>query len=131
MIVIDTSALVAILNHEPECSALLARLRRQIGGLLSAVSYHEAGHVLCATRGVKGLYDLKDLPALIKAEIIPRDVELAAPAVEAFRRCGKGIDPKAQLNFCDCTASAPVKAMRAPLLFKGGDFRRSDLQSAV
>ena len=52
-------------------------------------------------------------------------------AVEAFRRFGKGIDPKARLNFCDCAVYALAKEMRAPLLFKGDDFVHTDLQSAV
>ena len=131
MIVIDTSALIAILNHEPERTAFYHAIVAVDRRLVSAVSYQEAGHVLCSTRGVKGLYDLEDLLALIKAEIIPHDVELAAMAVEAFRRYGKGIDPKARLNFCDCAVYALAKGMRAPLLFKGDDFIHTDLQSAV
>jgi ribonuclease VapC len=131
MIVIDTSALIAILNHEPERTAFYNAIVAADRRLVSAVSYQEAGHVLCATRGVKGLYDLEDLLALIKAEIIPHDIDLAPMAVEAFRRYGKGIDPKARLNFCDCAVYALAKGMRAPLLFEGDDFVHTDLQPAV
>jgi uncharacterized protein with PIN domain len=88
------------------------------------VTYQEAGHVLVAKRGVNGLYDLEDLLALIKAEIIPHDMNLAALSLDAFRRYGKGIDPKARLNFCDCATYALAKAMNAPLLFKGDDSSR-------
>ena len=131
MIVIDTSALIAILDHEPERTAFYGAIVAADRRLVSAVNYQEAGQVLCSKRGVKGLYDLEDFLALIKAEIIPHNLELAAMAVEAFRRYGKGIDPKARLNFCDCAAYALAKGMRAPLLFKGDDFIHTDLQSAV
>src|ERR1700730_10044988 len=131
MIVIDTSALIAILNHEPERTALYEAIAAADRCLVSAVTYQEARHVLFAKRGVNGLYDLEDFLALIKAEIIPHDMQLAALSLEAFRRYGKGIDPKARLNFCDCAVYALAKGMRAPLLFKGDDFIHTDLQSAV
>ncbi len=127
MIVIDTAALVAIFNHEPERTAFFEAIATADRCLVSAVTYQEAGHVLIAKRGVNGLYDLEDFLALIKAEIIPHDVNLAAMSLEAFRRYGKGIDPKARLNFCDCAVYALAKAMNAPLLFKGNDFTETDV----
>ncbi len=71
MIVIDTSALVAILNHEPERTAYFEAIAAADRRLVSAVSYQEAGQVLLARRGINGLYDLEDFLAFIKAEIIP------------------------------------------------------------
>ncbi len=127
MIVIDTSALIAILNHEPERTAFYEAIAAADRRLVSAVTYQEAGQVLISKRGVNGLYDLEDFLALIKAEIIPHDVNLAAMALEAFRRYGKGIDPKAKLNYCDCAVYALAKAMNAPLLFKGNDFVETDV----
>jgi ribonuclease VapC len=131
MIVIDTSALIAILDREPERTAFYEAIVAADRRLVSAVAYQEAGHVLYARRGVNGLYDLEDLLALIKAEIIPHDIHLAALALEAFRRHGKGIDPKAKLNFCDCAVYALAKAMRAPLLFKGEDFKATDIEACL
>ncbi len=131
MIVIDTSALVAILNHEPERTAFFQAIIAADRCLVSAVTYQEAGHVLFARHGVNGLYDLEDFLALIKAEIVPHDMHLAALALEAFRRYGKGIDPKARLNFCDCAVYALAKAMQAPLLFKGDDFTATDVQACL
>jgi len=131
MIVIDTSALIAILSHEPERTSFYDAIVAADRCLVSAVTYQEAGHVLIAKRGVNGLYDLEDFLALIKAEIIPHDLHLAALALEAFRRYGKGINPKARLNFCDCAAYALAKAMNAPLLFKGNDFAETDLTSCL
>jgi ribonuclease VapC len=131
MIVIDTSALIAILNHEPERAAFYEAIATADRRLVSAVTYQEAGHVLIAKRGVNGLYDLEDFLTLIKAEIAPHNAELAAFALEAFRRYGKGVDPKARLNFCDCVAYALAKAMNAPLLFKGDDFPHTDVKSCL
>ena len=131
MIVIDTSALVAILNHEPERTAFFQAIIAADRCLVSAVTYQEAGHVLFARHGVNGMYDLEGFLALIKAEIVPHDMHLAALALEAFRRYGKGIDPKARLNFCDCAVYALAKAMQAPLLFKGDDFTATDVQACL
>ncbi len=127
MIVIDTSALVAILNYEPERTAFYDAIASADRRLVSAVTYQEAGQVLLARRGVNGLYDLEDFLAFIGAEIIPHDAQLAAFAIAAFQRYGKGVDPKARLNFCDCAAYALAKAMNAPLLFKGDDFTYTDI----
>jgi ribonuclease VapC len=129
MIVIDTSALIAILDHEPERTALYEAIAATDRRLVSAVTYQEAGHVLFANRGVNGLYDLEDFLALIKAEITPNDMQLAALSIEAFRRYGKGIHPKARLNFCACAAYALAKATNAPLLFKGGDFAATGVRA--
>jgi ribonuclease VapC len=129
MIVIDTSALIAILNHEPERKAFYEAIAAAGRCLVSAVTYQEAGHVLIAKRGVNGLYDLEDFLALIKAEIIPHDMNLAALSLDAFRRYGKGIDPKARL--CDCATYALAKAMNAPLLFKGNDFTATDVRACL
>jgi ribonuclease VapC len=131
MIVIDTSALVAILNHEPERTAFFEAIAAADRRLVSAVTYQEVGQVLFARRGINGLYDLEDFLAFIKAEIIPHDVHLAAFAVAAFQRFGKGIDPKARLNFCDCAAYALAKAMNAPLLYKGDDFTATDVRAVI
>ncbi len=95
------------------------------------MTYQEAGQVLLARRGINGLYDLEDFLSFIKAEIIPHDVHPAAFAVAAFQRFGKGIDPKARLNFCDYAAYALAKAMNAPLLYKGDDFTATDVRAAI
>ena len=129
--VIDTSALVAILNHEPERTAFFEAIAVADRRLVSAVTYQEAGQVLFARRGSNGLYDLEDFLAFIKAEIIPHDVHLAAFAVAAFQRFGKGFDPKARLNFCDCAVYALARAMNAPLLYKGDDFAATDVRAAI
>lgn len=131
MIVIDTSAIIAILAHEPERLDFYKVIANTDRCLISAVNYQEAGTVICARSGVNGLYDLEEFLSLIRAEIIPHDLELAALAIETFRRFGKGMGSSARLNFCDCAAYALAKAMNAPLLFKGNDFAATDIQSAI
>jgi ribonuclease VapC len=127
MIVIDTSAILAILNYEPERTAFFETIWGADRRLVSAVTYQEAGQVLMARRGVNGLYDLEDFMALISGEIVPHDANLAMAAIYAFQHFGKGIHPQARLNFCDCAAYALAKSTNAPLLFKGEDFIHTDI----
>jgi ribonuclease VapC len=130
VIVIDTSAIIAILDQEPERATLYDAIAAADRRLVSAVTYQEAGQVLLSRRGVNGVYDLQDFLALIQAEVVPYDRQLAEFALAAFQRFGKGVDPKARLNFCDCAAYALAKAMNAPLLFKGDDFVHTDVPRA-
>lgn len=127
MIVVDSSALIAILDHEEERFRFYDVIAASPRRLVSAVTYQEAGQVMFARRGVNGLYDLQDLLSLIDAEIVPHDADLAAFALDAFQRYGKGINPRARLNFGDCAAYALAKSMNAPLLFKGDDFIHTDV----
>ena len=102
MIVSDTSAIIAILDQEPERATLYDAIAAADRRLVSAVTYQEAGQVLLSRRGVNGVYHLQDFLALIQAEVVPYDRQLAEFALTAFQRFGKGVDPKARLNFCDC-----------------------------
>ena len=82
----------------------------------------EAGIVLHAHRGVDGTKDLSDLVDAMGVDIVSFDESCAHTALEAFRTFGKGIHPKACLNFGDCAAYSLAKTMNVPLLFKGNDF---------
>jgi ribonuclease VapC len=124
MIVIDTSALIAILNCEPERGALYEAIAAAAAVLSAPLIIKQ---VPLSRRGVNGLYDLQDFLALIGAEVVPHDGALAEMAILTFQRFGKGIDPKARLNFCDCAAYALAMTMNAPLLFKGDDFIHTDV----
>jgi ribonuclease VapC len=64
-------------------------------------------------------------------EIVAFDQEQARAASEAFGRYGKGVDPKARLNLADCAAYALAKTLNAPLLFKGNDFRQTDVKTCL
>lgn len=126
MIVVDTSALVAILTQEPESDYFLEIIGEAQRRFLSAVTFLEIHIVMRGRHGQAGLDDLAEFLAEMAPEIIPFDAPQARLAAEAFNRYGKGIDPKAKLNLCASYALAC--AMNAPLLFKGNDFSGTDVK---
>ena len=131
MIVMDTSALVAIMRHEPEEELFSHAVADASPCLLSAVSLHETSLVLAGRKLSDD--DWRVLDALLEQaaiEIVPFDTALAHLARDAFLRFGKGRHPAA-LNLCDCVSYALAKQRGAPLLYKGGDFARTDIASAV
>jgi ribonuclease VapC len=131
MIVIDSSALIAILEHEPERETFFQAIADADRRLISAVSYQETGQVIFSRRGANGVRDLDELMDVMQAEIIPHDRTLAEFSIETFKRYGKGIHPDARLNFCDCASYALAITLNAPLLFKADDFAATDFQRAV
>ena len=131
MIVVDTSALIAILKGEAEAERHLRILVRERPVLLSAVSLLEASMVLCglAQDPAESWRDLDALLSRLAVDIVPHDIGLSLLAREAFRRFGKGRHPAA-LNFGDCASYALAKARGLPLLFQGEDFSKTDLVAA-
>jgi len=129
--IIDTSALVAVLKEEPEAGRFLRDMtasgepRR-----MSAASYLETAVVVDANRNPLLSRRLDDL--IVRAEIIVEPVtrEQADIARAAYRDFGKGSGHPAGLNFNDCFAYALAKSMREPLLFKGDDFSHTDVAVA-
>lgn len=143
MIVIDTSALIAIFRLEPEADALLKAIVAARKRAMSALSVLEASMVMSGARGTartgatRGYGESADrfepLDAfLVEAgiEIVPFDAEQARLARDAFLRFGKGRH-KASLNLGDCASYAAAKAKAAPLLYKGEDFRHTDLLAVL
>jgi len=126
--VIDTSAIVAILLREPEVEALAALIETAPSRLLSAASLLEATMVIEARKGAEGGRDLDLLIYRGEIEIVAVDREQAEVARIAWRRFGKGRHPAA-LNYGDCFAYALAKVSGAPLLFKGGDFSLTDIET--
>ena len=130
MIVIDTSAVLAILNDEPERRSFNEVIEQTETCLISAASFVEASMVLEARKGYDGVrdFDLFVLRAGIKlAEV---DAEQAEIARAAFRKFGKGRHA-ANLNFGVCFSYALAKANGLPLLFKGNDFSQTDVERAA
>jgi ribonuclease VapC len=128
--IIDTSALVAMLEQEPEAERIARALASTAERSLSAATLLEAGIVMQARRGNEGARDLDLLLAKLNVEIVaftPRQAEIAR---KAFRRYGRGRHD-AQLNFGDCCAYALAIDASAPLLFKGSDFSRTDVSIAT
>ena len=124
--VIDSSALIAILHGEPEAPAFLEAIRADPRRIVSAVTKLEAGMVAVGQRGLAGGGDFDRLLTRIGATIISFDDEQADIAREAFARFGKGRH-KAGLNFGDCAAYALAMLEAEPLLFKGTDFAATDV----
>ena len=127
MIVIDTSAIIAIIQAEPESTTFLDHVRRADRALMSAVSVLEAGMVLRSRRGPTGVAELAAMIEAMAIEVVPFDAAQADSAQLAFSLYGKGINPQARLNLGDCATYALAKAMSAPLLFKGNDFIATDI----
>lgn len=132
MIVVDSSALIAILENEPDAAIYATALREADRLLLSAVNLHETAIVLRARRGAAAVLRLwRFLQIENDFEIIPFDEAQARAAIDAFERYGKGIHAEARLNLADCAAYALARTMNAPILFKGGDFSTTDLKSCL
>jgi ribonuclease VapC len=130
-IVVDTSAIVAILGSEPEKDRFVDAILAASPRFMSAVSLQEAGMVIAGRFGDDAVWEPLDaLLARLDVEIVAHDAALALIAREAFLRFGKGRHP-ARLNFGDCAAYALAKANSLPLLFKGGDFAQTDIVPAV
>lgn len=127
--VIDSSAVLAILQDEPERSAFNALIAAADTRLLSAASLVELSIVLEARFGADGQGDLDLFLSTAEIEIVAVDRDQAELARGAFSRYGKGRH-RAGLNFGDCFAYALAKRAGAPLLFKGNDFTHTDLQQA-
>lgn len=128
--VIDTSALIAILQEEPEAAAIAAAIECDPRRLMSSVNVLEASIVAEARRGSLGKMDLDTLLVKAQIEVVPFLQEDITAAHRAYRVYGKGRHP-AGLNFCDCVAYALAREHGETLLFKGDDFQRTDIASAL
>ena len=128
MIVVDSSALIAILFDEPERQSFRDIITGGEHCVVSAVNVHETATVLRVRSGVAAVERLWQFIDDTGMEIIPFDEAQVRTAAIAFNRYGKGIDPKARLNLADCAAYALAKNLNAPILFKGNDFTQTDLQ---
>ena len=116
--VIDTSALVAILQAEPERDAMLEAVAKADRRLVSAVTVLEAAMVLEGRFGPDAGADLELFLFDARTEIVPLDSRQAQAAVRAWRKFGKGRHP-AQLNLGDCCVYALAKVSHEPVLCEG------------
>jgi ribonuclease VapC len=128
--VIDTSALLAILQNEPERSAYNRAIELADTRTLSTASFVELSMVIESRYGPEGTRDLDLFLSRANIELIPVSSDQAYVARQAFRQYGKGRHP-AGLNFGDCFSYALAKSLGEPLLFKGNDFSQTDLTHAV
>ncbi|CAK7261929.1 MULTISPECIES: type II toxin-antitoxin system VapC family toxin [unclassified Shinella] len=127
--VIDTSAIVAILRNEPEAVRLEKVLVADPIRLVPATCVLEARMVLVSRRGEHALAEVDLWLSKIGADLIPVDAELIDVATQAWLAYGKGRHP-ASLNFADCLSYALAKRAGEPLLFIGNDFVQTDIEAA-
>ncbi len=128
--VIDSSALVAILFGEPEAHDLSLAIASDPRRFMSAFSLLETSVVLDNRKGPETVAELETLLADLGIQVIDLDASQARAAREAYRRFGKGRH-RAGLNLGDCCSYALSAALGEPLLFKGEDFPHSDVQFVV
>jgi ribonuclease VapC len=128
--IIDTSALIAILRDEPEAPAFARAIETSAIRRVSAANFVEAALIVDGSRDPIASRRFDDLIKEAQVIIEPVTEDQARIAREAYRDFGKGGGHPAKLNFCDCFAYALAKSKGEPLLFKGDDFVRTDIKPA-
>jgi len=126
--VIDTSIITAIVLNGSEAQTFEALISDDPVRLISAASVLEASMVIESRRGEAGAKEFDMWLYLTEVKIIPVDAEHVNQARSAWRRFGKGRHPAA-LNFGDCFSCALAKLSDEPLLFKGNDFSKTDIEA--
>lgn len=128
MIVVDASALVAILWKEPEAEAFAHRILAADGALVAAPTRLEAFLACHRRRGPDNARLMEALISTLDIITAPFDEAQLTIAQSAFTRFGSG---RTRLNFGDCFSYALAKSRGLPLLFKGEDFRATDVEAAA
>jgi ribonuclease VapC len=136
VIVVDASAVVAILFGEPAAEALAKRIdQSQIGArFMSTATYFEAGTVLAGRRKKDPFREIEVLDGFLTnsdIELVPVDADQARIALRARIDYGRGFGAAAGLNFGDCFSYALAKSKNAPLLYVGNDFDKTDIKPAL
>ena len=128
--IIDSSAVIAILFDEPEAQALLSQIAVADVCRLSSASLVEIGIVLRRDAAAQRRAAFDEMLRLFAIKIEPVTEEQAYLALDAYDLFGKGTGHPAGLNYGDCFSYALAKQTGEALLFKGNDFTRTDLESA-
>ncbi len=130
MIVIDTSAIAAIVFKEPERKSFLEAIESSDRALIATPTVLEARLVMHGRKGERGVILLNELISGPKFEWIAPDKEMIDVAHGAFVTYGRGSGHAAGLNFGDLFSYALAKVRGLPLLYKGEDFAKTDIESA-
>jgi ribonuclease VapC len=128
--VIDSSALIAILMNEPDAERFASAIEAAELRLMGATSAFEAAIVIAGRNRSAGMRELDILILEARIELVPFTADHYTIARDAWLRYGKSRHP-ARLNFGDCCAYATAKLAGEPLLFKGADFAQTDVESAI
>ena len=129
--VLDTSAIIAAIADEPDGTRFQQAMLGAASLTISSVTVLETRIVLQSRHGDEAVHEFDEMLDNAGIVVVPFDLEMADTAFQAFRRYGKGRGHPAQLNIIDCAAYALAKIRDEPLLFKGGDFNKTDLQPAL
>ena len=127
MIIVDTSALIAVMLDEPEKEKFIETISGAESIRVGSATLLESRMVLARKKGRSAVRDLDAFIETSGMEIEPVTVEDADLAFDAFLRYGKGSGSGAALDFGDCFSYALAKRLNAPLLFKGNDFPQTDI----
>ena len=127
MIIVDTSALIAVMLDEPEKEKFIETISGAESIRVGSATLLESRMVLTRKKGRSAVRDLDAFIETSGMEIEPVTVEDADLAFDAFLRYGKGSGSGAALDFGDCFSYALAKRLNAPLLFKGNDFPQTDI----
>ena len=130
-LVIDTSALIAIINAEPETIRLLQALTAVDTVYLSFATLHEAHCVMVRNRNDDGPKLLDGLVGRLAPQMVSFDQVQYEIARSAYANFGRGTEHAAGLNLADCYSYALAKSLDVPLLYKGNDFAQTDIRSAL
>jgi ribonuclease VapC len=128
--VLDTSALLALLLDEPEAEDFRAAVEDDTTRLVSAATLLETALVIEARKGEPGGRELDNLIQKADVVVVPVDAEHVSEARRAYRRFGKGRHAPG-LNFGDMFAYALARSAGEPLLFKGEDFAKTDIRRVI
>ena len=131
MIAVDTSALMAIILEEPDWQDITRLIASATGVYISAATLTETLIVTRVKRGARARNLVNHTMQLSRFDVVPVDAAMAHLAYDAFEIYGKGSGHPAQLNYGDTFSYALAKIKNVPLLFKGNDFSRTDVQSCV
>ena len=131
MIVVDASALIAILDEERDAARYAEAIAEADPPLVSAATVVEAGIVMFSRHGAGGSRKFNALIQETGFQIESVTAQHAQLALQAYASYGKGQKNKAGLNYGDCFSYALAKATGLPLLFKGRDFTETDIRSVL
>jgi ribonuclease VapC len=129
--IIDTSAVIAILKNEPEAEVLSEAIEAAKVVRISAASYLESNIVVGRYKDPILTVRLEEILDNPRLQIEPVTVAQARIARQAYRDYGRASGHPANLNFGDCFSYALARDKREPILYKGDDFVHTDLRSAL
>lgn len=129
--IVDSSAVLAIVKDEPERHEFALAIERADAVRISAATYFEMAILIDSYKSPTLAARFEELMLRARAVIEPLTFEQARIARQAYRDYGKGSGHPAKLNFGDCFSYALAREKREPILFKGDDFGHTDLRPAV